>query len=164
MILLQEYIEEKTVALVMKAANMTTNELVKGLRQMLADKEKARKHGNNPKTHQGKQTVKQLIRQGAGVSNIEITDKNIKSFERVARKYGVDFALKKDSTETPPKWMVFFKARDADALTAAFKEFTAQSARKVQRPSILAALSKAKEIVKTQIVDRVRNKDKGREL
>ena len=31
-----------------------------------------------------------LVRQGAGVSNIEVTDGNIKSFERVARKYGVD--------------------------------------------------------------------------
>ena len=60
--------------------------------------------------------------------------------------------------------MVFFKARDADALTAAFKEFTAKSARKTSRPSLLTAINKAAELVKTQVVDKVCNKDKGLEL
>ena len=78
-----------------------------------------------PQAHHGKQTVKQLVEQGAGVRNIEITDKNIKSFERVARKYGVDFALKKDPAEG--KYLVFFKSRDADALNAAFAEYTAKT-------------------------------------
>lgn len=41
------------------------------------------------------------------MSNIEVTDKNIKSFEKVARKYGVDFAIKKDKSVTPPKYLVF---------------------------------------------------------
>lgn len=54
------------------------------------------------------EVVKSLVRQGQGVTNIEITDANIGSFEPKARKYGVDFALKKDCTETPPKWLVFF--------------------------------------------------------
>ena len=64
----------------------------------------------------GKQTVKELVGQGAGVTSIEISDKNIKSFESIARKYGVDFAVKKDSTEKPPTYLVFFKGRDTDAL------------------------------------------------
>lgn len=51
--------------------------------------------------------MKQLIGQNQGVSNIEITDSNIKSFERVARKYGVDFAVKKDRSVSPPKYLVF---------------------------------------------------------
>ncbi len=70
--------------------------------------------------------MKQLMKQNAGVSNIEITEDNIKAFESTARKYGIDFALKKDSTESPPRYLVFFKGRDADALTAAFKEFSAK--------------------------------------
>ena len=60
----------------------------------------------------GKQSVKELVGQGAGVTNIEISDKNIKSFESIARKYGVDFAVKKDNTEKPPKYLVFFKGRE----------------------------------------------------
>ena len=43
---------------------------------------------------------------------------NIKDFDRVARKYGIDYAVKKDTTEEIPKYLVFFKARDGDALNA----------------------------------------------
>ena len=50
---------------------------------------------------QGKQTVKQLIGQNQGVSNIEITDPSIKEFEKIARKYGVDYAVKKDRSSSP---------------------------------------------------------------
>ena len=67
----------------------------------------------------GKQTVKQLIGQNQGVSNIEITDPSIREFEKIARKYGVDYAVKKDRSSSPPKYLIFFKGRDADALTAA---------------------------------------------
>ena len=66
------------------------------------------------------------MKQNTGISNIEIKKENIKAFEHTAKKYGIDFALKKDTTETPPRYLVFFKGRDADALTAAFKEFSAK--------------------------------------
>jgi len=113
----------------------------------------------------GKQTVKQLTHQGVGVSNIEISDKNIKAFESVARKYGVDFALTKDSTETPPKWLVFFKGRDADAITAAFKEFSGgQLKRTAEKPSIIQGLRNLMEKVVNQVRDTTKHKDKGREL
>lgn len=71
------------------------------------------------------------------MQNIEITDKNIKSFERVARKYGVDFALKKDPAQG--KYLVFFKARDADALNAAFAEYAGKSLNRSaqKKPSLL---------------------------
>ena len=45
-----------------------------------------------PVTPHGKQTVKQIIGQNQGISNIEITDPSIKEFEKIARKYGVDYA------------------------------------------------------------------------
>ncbi|EOS65320.1 hypothetical protein C816_02101 [Oscillibacter sp. 1-3] len=66
------------------------------------------------------------MKQNTGISNIEIKKENIKAFEHTAKKYGIDFVLKKDRTETPPRYHVFFKGRDADALTAAFKEFSAK--------------------------------------
>ena len=46
--------------------------------------------------------------------------RRIKAFEGTAKKYGINFALKKDATENPPRYLVFFKGRDADVLTAAF--------------------------------------------
>ena len=110
--------------------------------------------------HQGKQSVKQLIKQGAGVSNIEVTHENIKSFERVARKYGVDYAIKKDTTGDKPKYLIFFKARDADALTAAFTEYTSKVLKNEDRPSVLEQLAKYKDHVKKTFLDRVKNKEK----
>lgn len=59
-------------------------------------REKARKKIEKKKPH-GKQTIKQLNAQGVQLSNIKITDENIKSFDRVARKYGIDYSLKKKS-------------------------------------------------------------------
>jgi len=115
----------------------------------------------NPKIHHGKQTVKQLVSQGAGVQNIEITGKNIKSFERVARKYGVDFALKKDPAQG--KYLVFFKARDADALNAAFAEYAGKSLNRSaqKKPSLLGQLSHFKEIAKNLTRDTAKNREKG---
>ena len=52
--------------------------------------------------------------QGAQLSNIKITDENIKSFDRVARKYGMDYSLKKEVGADPPKYLVFFKAKDVE--------------------------------------------------
>jgi len=119
-----------------------------------------------PKNYNGKgqQTVSQLTRQGAGVTNIEISDKNIGSFESVARKYGVDFAVKKDVSENPPKWLVFFKGRDADAITAAFKEYSAQQLKKSMKPSLLATLNNLMEKVKEQVLDPIKNMNRGRGL
>ena len=90
---MQDEVRDKSVALVIdvgkKGGRLTADLLKWAIRRY-------QEQSRNPKVHHGKQTVKQLVKQGAGVQNIEITDKNIKSFERVARKYGVDFALKKD--------------------------------------------------------------------
>jgi len=116
-------------------------------------------HGN---LKHGKQTVKQLARQNKGMANIEITDDNIKGFERYARKYGVDFALKKDSSSIPPTWFVFFKAQDADAINAAFGEFTKSMMKRAKgAPSVIAELAKFKEIIKSAVQNIVKNKEKS---
>ena len=39
--------------------------------------------------------MEKLKEQNCELSNIEITDGNIKSFEKYARKYNVDYCLKK---------------------------------------------------------------------
>ena len=86
----------------------------------------------------------------------------IKEFEKIARKYGVDYAVKKDRSTSPPKYLIFFKARDADALTAAFTEYTGKKvkkAEKTERPSVLAKLNQFKELVKNAVVDRTKRKE-----
>ena len=105
---------------------------------------------------------KPLIGQNQGVSNIEITDPSIKEFEKIARKYGVDYAVKKDRSSSPPKYLIFFKGRDADALTAAFTEYTSKKVKKAQkteRPSILEKLGKFKELLQNTVMDRHKRKE-----
>ena len=106
------------------------------------------------------------MKHNTGVSNIEVTDENIKTFAATAKKYGIDFALKKDATETPPRYLVFFKGRDADVLTAAFKEFSAKKLTQDKKPSIRKLLSTFKEQAAAKNAERgkVKKKDRGREL
>ena len=109
-------------------------------------REKERKRQEMKKPH-GKQTIKQLIAQGAQLTNIQITDQNIKSFDRVARKYGIDYSLKKDSRVEPPLYLVFFKSNDVDVMTAAFKEYAGieMDQSKKKKPSVRKKLQKTKE-------------------
>ena len=137
---MQDQVNEKVVAVSIRTTKLTALVLQAAIKQVLV-KMKAQR-GKMPR---GKQTLKQLMRQNTGISNIEITDSNIKDFTATAKKYGIDFALKKDATETPPRYLVFFKGRDADVLTAAFKEFSAKKLTKEQKPSIKKLLATMKE-------------------
>ena len=162
---MQEEIENKTLSLIINTSKFTERTLATAFAKALKlGWNKAKEH--HQAKPQGRQSVKQLIGQNQGVSNIEITDSNIKSFERVARKYGVDFALKKDKSGDIPKYLVFFKARDADVLTAAFKEYTAKEVRRASkdRPSVLEQLRALKAKLLTLTPDKSRSKDKGLEL
>ena len=153
---MQEEVTDKSVALIIHSAKITEQILERAIRAYLNRKKQ-------PKIHRGKQTLKQLAGQNAGLANIEISDKNIKAFTSVAKKYHVDFALKKDVTAEQPRYLVFFKSRDTDAITAAFQEFTA---RKLHRkPSLRAQLAKAVKEAEMQPKplekDLVKEKDRG---
>lgn len=156
---MQDEINEKTIALYIKTGKLTAQQLQKAMKLLLAQMKKQKS-----KAPQGRQTLKQLMKQNAGVSNIEITKDNIKAFESTAKKYGIDFALKKDNTETPPRYLVFFKGRDADALTAAFKEFSAKKLNREQKPSIRRLLSSLKEKAAGLNAQRDKVKNKDREV
>ena len=146
---MQDEVNEKTIALYIKTGKLTAQTLQKAMKAILS---KGKKQLAKPP--QGKQSLKQLMKQNAGVSNIEITEGNIKAFESTAKKYGIDFALKKDATESPPRYLVFFKGRDADVLTAAFKEFSA----------IRKLLSTLKEAAQGKNAERAKVKNKDREV
>ena len=156
---MQEQINEKTVALSIKTAKLTAEVLQKAIKKML----EAQKH-KAAKEYRGKQTLKHLMKQNTGVSNMEITDANIKAFEPVAKKYGIDYSLKKVKGEKPPRYLV--KGRDVDVMTEAFKEFAAKKLNREKKPSIRKALAAFKEKAKqvNQNREKVKNKDRGREL
>lgn len=160
--MIHEEVDNKLVALSIRTSKLTAQTLAKAMLLMLKQIKK-QKLTNSNQDKQGKQSFKKLVKQGQGLSTVEITNSNIKSFERIARKYGITFALKKDITVIPPKWVVFFKSKDADVLTVAFKEFSAKTLKKsVAKPSLLETLEKTKKMITK---NNIKNKTHGeREL
>ena len=163
---MQEEVENRTLTLIVSGTKFTGRLFKAAISKYMAhrrEKKLNKQRGrDSPVTPKGKQTVKQLIGQNQGVSNIEINDPSIKDFERIARKYGVDYAVKKDRSASLPKYLIFFKARDADALTAAFSEYTQKKVKKAdrsERPSVLEKLAQFKELLKNTVVDRSRRKE-----
>ena len=136
---MQEEVEQRTLTLVINGTKFSGRVLKNAVSKFVAfcRNQKAKKVNVHPK---GKQSVKQLTRQGQGVNTMEIDDENLRQFERIARKYGVDYAVRKDVTAETPRFLVFFKGRDADAIMAALKEFSSAKERKSERPSLLQRL------------------------
>ena len=148
---MQEEVTQRTVALCVEATKLSAGMLQQAMKKVL---------------DHGKQTLRQLMKQNTSVSNIEITDQNIRAFSATAKKYGIDFALKKDTSGEIPRYLVFFKGRDADVITAAFREFSAKNLEKEKKPSIRKELEQAKQQAKAQHRQRekVKTKDRGVEL
>ena len=167
---MQEEVENRTLTLVVSGTKFTGRLLKAAISKYLAHRKEKKlqkqRSRDAPVKPQGKQTVKQLIGQNQGVSNIEITDQNIRAFSATAKKYGIDFALKKDTSSEIPRYLVFFKGRDADVITAAFREFSAKNLEKEKKPSIRKELEQAKQQSKAQHRQRekVKTKDRGVEL
>ena len=158
---MQEEVESRTVALTISTAKLT-GRLFKAAVAKYLDYRK-NKQREEPAIPHGKQTVRQLIGQNQGVSTIESNDPHIKNFERIARKYGVDYAIKKVRTEDKPKYVIFFKARDADALTQAFTEYTRKSAEREKKPSVLQKLHDIGAKMQNKVLERTKTKQRSAE-
>lgn len=104
--------------------------------------------------------LKRLTYRDPGANTIEVSGR-IRSFERYARKHQVRYHIEKELGTDPPKWTVYFKANQADALTAAFKEYTQKDLARSTRPSLLSQLHKFKELAQALGRDRVKNKEHG---
>lgn len=163
---MQDEVNTKVIALVIKGGRISAEVLEKALKKFVEEIEKAQKQASRPKTYRGKQSIKHLVEQNAAISNIEVTDGNIKPFEHTARKYGIDYALKKDTSEQPPRYLVFFKGRDVDVMTQAFKEFSARTIKQKEKPSLRQKLPRQRDQSKSQHREqvKVKSKDRGVEL
>ena len=81
----------------------------------------AKRHKKAQRPH-GRQSVKKLMGHGAATNSIELSG-DTKAFDRVARKWNVDYAFYQVA---PDKHLLFFKAGQADAITACFSEYSKQ--------------------------------------
>lgn len=86
---MQEEVTRGAVTLIVDGAKLSEQVFEKAVKKFLEEIQKNQK----PKIYRGRQSLKQLASQNAGLANIEISDKNIKAFSRVAKKYHVDFSV-----------------------------------------------------------------------
>ena len=129
---MQEEIEQKSFNIMISTTKLSARTVLRAV--------KAAFRLYQSKASQGKQSVRTLLRQNRGVSSVEISKTGIRGLERYAKKYGIDYAIRKDTSEVPPRYLVFFKAPDAEAFNSAFKEYSASLLNKDKRPSVLAKL------------------------
>jgi len=151
---LQEQVNERSVALAIKGVKLTARMLAKAMKEFL-------KKACEPTFKHGKQSVRSLSRDGTSLADAEIDGTNIASFKKIARKYNIDFALKRDISSEQPRWIVFFKAKDSRAIESAFNEY-GRAVMKYQsrKPSMLAKLRKFKELARNAVAP-ARNRNRG---
>lgn len=152
---MQEEIEQKSFNLMISTTKLSARTVLRAVKAAL--------RLYQSKASQGKQSVRTLLRQNRGVSSVEISKTGIRGLERYAKKYGIDYAIRKDTSEVPPRYLIYFKAQDTDALSAAFKEYSASVLDKTKRPSVLAKLHDLAQSV-ANLPDKVRHKQEERGL
>jgi hypothetical protein len=152
---LQEQIDREAVAVVLKASKLTAKGLAKALAVIVRKIQKEHQKAQMP---QGKQSVKKLMKHNVPTNTIPIDgDKGM--FERVARKWNVDYAFHKTG---PDKYLLLFKSGQADAITAALSDYSNAIVKRARdkRPSIMDEVNKAKERVERE---RPKQKERKRE-
>lgn len=155
----QEEINNKQVAIAIKGAKVTGSLIFKGIRMYQQHLKNKKMHPDIP---QGKQTVEQLAKQGQGMTSLDLNDKDLKNFDKIMKKYGVDYAIMTDKNDNPPTHTIFFKGKDADAINKAFSDLTKSITKNKARPSVLAELKNLIEVVKNTVRDKVKNKEQTR--
>ena len=146
---MQEDLEQRTVSVSIQAAKLSGRVLRAAIAAVLQKMEQER---TMPRV--GRNSMKRLTYKDPGANTIEVSGR-IRSFERYARKHQVRYHIEKELGTDPPK------ANQADALTAAFKEYTKKDLTRSTRPSLLTQLHKFKELAQSLGRDRVKNKEHG---
>lgn len=166
---MQEQVNEKTIALQVNTARMTGRTLERLIAAYLRYRRDQRLRYpvvKQDKRHGGKTTLEQLSQKYDGLKSIEITENNIKSFEKTAKKYKLEYALKKDMKASPPTYFVFFKGKDLDVIDFAFREYLKESLEKADghQQSIRDSLNRMKEKISKLRRNRVKSKNQEQSL
>lgn len=105
---------KKTIDISIKAEKLTADVLKAALQDFMSGKAEKK----------GRMSYKQLQEKSPSkLDCIEVSDRNIGDFLQTARKYDVDFALKRDKSTMPPTYHVFFSAAKTEDFKRAFSEY-----------------------------------------
>lgn len=156
---MQDDISEKSMNLCAQVGKTTADELKRAIDKLIAELT-AKGQGKQSSIQHGKQTLEQLDRHGSGRSSIELTDPNLRLLKREMDKKSVDLSVQKDGKG---KYLLFFKANDADVMTQAFKSYSRKMVKQTNRPSITKSLAAMKQKSKDLDAnrDKVKKQSKG---
>lgn len=162
---MQEDIENKSLTLIINTGKLTGRTMATAFMKLLRySRNKIREHRDvKPR---GKQSVKKLIGQNQGVEKTELADREeAKTFDRYARQYGVDYAIRKGISEDgKPRYILFFKARDRAAIDQAMAAYATawKQQHRRERPPVEQVLDPARELVPERGRGRHREMEHGR--
>ncbi|MDR0813896.1 MAG: PcfB family protein [Oscillospiraceae bacterium] len=151
---MQEDINRRSVVIIIRGTRLTAKTLALAMKAALRGMNSAR---DSP----GQMSFRQLAKGGA-LQSIELSDGNIEAFEPIARKYGVRFRLVRDRSADTPRWLVFFRTKEADQMTAAFGEFAKKTLkRKRKTPSVHEEIAKNREVSREPVRDKTREQERS---
>lgn len=121
-------VNQRVATMIVSTSKMSAGVLARAMQKFLANEHQAiNRHAierqNGKAQEHGKIKFKDLMAQNTGTEDLPIKKYNIHTFDKVAKKYNIDYAIKKDSSGDIPKYFIFFKSRDRASMTLAFKEF-----------------------------------------
>ena len=163
---MEEEVNQRVVSLSVNTSKMTAGVLVNTMKNFLvrehqALNQHAAERQAERKAHEhGKMTLKDLMAQNTGTEDLPIKEYNIRAFDKVAKRYNIDYAIKKDATENPPRYFIFFKSRDRASMTLAFKEFIKKNEEERLKKPMKQKLREYEELRKT--INKQRSKEKNR--
>ncbi|MCL2501414.1 MAG: PcfB family protein [Defluviitaleaceae bacterium] len=158
----QDYLISQEIKITKQVAEIAINkalptmlDVAKGMAKWLS--------GQSSGKREGLQTLEQLMKYGDKLSEIPLNSDNIKDFTHIARKHGVAFALVKDESKTPPRHTVYFKAKDTESMSAAFRAYIGKELGKDKSKSLpfKKRLNDAKEKVKVTDKDKKMRREVG---
>ena len=138
----------KTVDLSIKSKNFTADVLKSAMNDFLLGKS----------VKKGRISMKKLNENSGKLENVEI--KGIEDFLNVAKKYDIDYAVKKEPKSDT--YHVFFQANKTEDFKRAFREFASQKQNELLNPRAEITREQIKNMAK-QVAHEPKKKEKVRE-
>ncbi|MCL2190342.1 MAG: PcfB family protein [Defluviitaleaceae bacterium] len=164
--MINEEVAGKSVEVAVRISNLSLDLILKGLdflkKKLEGTPDKplvTAKQDGVPDLKHGKQTLQELHKHNEGISTIELTNPNLRELNRTMKKADIDFSVVKDGKG---KYTLFFKGKNADEMTRAFKQYSKKMVKIADKKAIKTELTEAKTAAKALDAGRDKEKKKDR--
>lgn len=164
---MQDEVNERSVSLCVRGTRLGAESLARTMRAFLASRQRNRdrrgraspSEGGN---REGVMSLRALRATGAQLEKATLAEGGIGSFALIARRYKVAYSLMRDRSCDPPRWIVFFRAKDSAAMEAAFEAYSRRVLDAKERPSVVARVRQiAQGMSRPGIQERERDVERG---